>query len=168
MLKTLFFLLCITLIGVSCLKEGDKSCAFPILSITAPLSEQDSIEAYLDSNNIDAVQHPAGFYYKVVNPGTGTDTMTLCSEVYIDAVGRLKSGKIFVTGEQYFVLGGLPIEGLKKGLPLIKKDGEIKLFIPPSLGLGPNDFKNDSNVVVVPGNSMLIYDVKLRDYSKGY
>ena len=84
MLKYLFFVLCVSVLFLSCLKSGERTCAYPQQSIVAPQPEQDSIKAYLDSNHIDAVRHPAGFYYKIINPGTGTDTMLLCSEILID------------------------------------------------------------------------------------
>ncbi len=168
MLKTLFFVLFITIVGVSCLKSSERTCAYPVRTITAPQAEQDSIVAYLDSNNIVAEHHPSGFYYKILNPGEGLDTMLLCSEILIDYKGQLKNGQVFdEANEAYLVLGAL-IEGWKKGLPLIKKGGEIILFIPPALGYGAEDYKNQNGVVVIPGNSMLIFNVKLRDYTPGY
>jgi FKBP-type peptidyl-prolyl cis-trans isomerase FkpA len=168
MLKNVLFVLCVTIVGVSCLKSNERSCAYPQINVTAPQAEQDSIVAYLDSNNIQAEHHPAGFYYKIINPGTGTDTMLLCSEILIDYQGRLKNGQEFDKGtDVYLVLGAL-IEGWKKGLPLIKKGGEITLFIPPSLGYGSQDYKNSDGVVVIPGKSMLIFNIKLKDYTQGY
>src|SRR5215212_4578553 len=139
MLKNLFFVLCITVAGVSCLKSGERTCAYPVQNITAPEAEQDSIEAYLDTNNIEAQHDPSGFYYKIVNPGTGTDGMKLCSEILIDYKGQFKNGQIFDQATNaYLVLGAL-IEGWKKGIPLIKTGGEINLYIPPSLGYGNAD-----------------------------
>jgi FKBP-type peptidyl-prolyl cis-trans isomerase FkpA len=168
MLKSFFFVLCISVVALSCLKSGEKTCAYPIVNITAPEAEQDSIEAYLDSNDIEAVRHPSGFYYKIINPGTGTDTMRLCSEILIDYKGRFKNGQVFDQGTGVYLVLGALIEGWKKGIPLIKKGGEIKLFIPPTLGYGHQDLKNENDVVVIPANSMLIFDVKLTDYSEGY
>jgi len=168
MLKTLFFVLFITIAGVSCLKSSERTCAYPDKTIVAPQAEQDSIVAFLDSNNIVAEHHPSGLYYKILNPGEGVDTMLLCSEILIDYKGQFKSGQVFDQGtEAYLVLGAL-IEGWKKGLPLIKKGGEITLFIPPSLGYGPEDYKNQNDVVLIPGNSMLIFNIKLKDYTPGY
>ena len=168
MLKNLFFVLCIIIVGVSCLKSGDRTCAYPVRTIVAPQSEQDSIVAYLDSNNIEAQHHPSGFYYKIINPGEGIDTMSLCSEILIDYKGQFKNGQVFDEGTNaYLVLGPL-IEGWKKGLPLVKRGGEIILFIPPSLGYGSDDYKNENNVVLIPGNSILIFNVKLKDYTPGF
>jgi FKBP-type peptidyl-prolyl cis-trans isomerase FkpA len=168
MLKYLFFVLCVTITAVSCLKSGERTCAYPQKTIVAPQAEQDSIQAYLDSNHIQAMHHPAGFYYKINNPGTGTDTMLLCSEILIDYRGQLKNGQEFDKGSDvYFVLGAL-IEGWKKGLPLVKKGGDITLYLPPTLGYGSQDYVNSDNVVVIPKNSMLIFNIKLKDYTQGY
>ena len=168
MLKRLFFVLCVIIIGVSCLKSGERTCAYPQRTIIAPQAEQDSIVAYLDSFNIQADHHPAGFYYKIINPGMGADTMLLCSELLIDFKGQLKNDSVFQEGNDVFlVLGGM-IEGWKLGIPLIKKGGEIKLFIPPTLAFGQEDYKDQDNKVLVPARSMVIYTVKLKDYTQGF
>lgn len=169
MSKYLILLLGISIVSVSCLKSGERTCGFPSVDVSAPKSEQDSIKAWLDTNHIEAVKHPTGFYYKIVTPGEGNDTMTLCSEILIDYVGQFKSGQVFDQHtNSYLVLGSL-IEGWKKGIPLIRRGGEIKLYIPPSLAYGPNDYVDrESGAVLVPGNSMLIFSVKLKDYTPGY
>lgn len=168
MFKHLFFLSCIIVVAASCLKSStQRTCAYPSVVITAPQHEQDSLKAWLDSNHVSAVKHPSGFYYQIVNTGTGEDTMTLCSEILINYTGQFKSGQVFDQGNNiYLVLGGL-IEGWKKGIPLIKKGGEIKLYVPPSLAYGNEDYK-PNGTVLIPGKSTLIFDVKLLDYSPGY
>jgi FKBP-type peptidyl-prolyl cis-trans isomerase FkpA len=171
MLKNVFFVLLITIAGVSCLKSGENSrtCAYPVQNITAPQSEQDSIKAYLDTLHIEAQHHPSGFYYNIVNSGSGSDSMKLCSEILIDYRGQFKSGQVFDQAtDAYLVLGAL-IEGWKKGIPLIKKGGEINLYIPPSLAYGSADLTDkNTGAVIIPGNSMLIFNVKLKDYTPGY
>lgn len=169
MLRSLFFILSISVVALSCLKSTERTCAYSNSTIVAPQSEQDSLELYLDTNGLEAQRHPSGFFYTIVNPGTGTDTMRLCSEILIDYKGKFLNGQVFDQGTgAYMVLGAL-IEGWKKGLPLIKKGGEIKLYIPPALGYGYQDLKNNqTGAVVIPAKSMLIFDVKLMDYSAGY
>ncbi|HUQ65510.1 MAG TPA: FKBP-type peptidyl-prolyl cis-trans isomerase [Flavitalea sp.] len=169
MLKNLFFIFGITIAGVSCLKSSERTCAYPVMNITAPEAEQDSIQNYLDSNNIEAVHDPSGFYYKILNPGSGTEGMKLCSEILIDYKGQFKNGQIFdQANDAYLVLGAL-IEGWKKGIPLIKKGGEINLYIPPTLGYGNKDLVDkNTGAVLIPANSMLIFNVKLKDYTPGY
>jgi FKBP-type peptidyl-prolyl cis-trans isomerase FkpA len=92
--------------------------------------------------------------------------MDLCSQILISYKGTLKNGTVFdQQNNVIFVLGSL-IEGWKKGIPLLKKGGSIKLYIPPSLGYGGTDVRdNNSGQVVIPANSMLIFDVTLTDYS---
>jgi FKBP-type peptidyl-prolyl cis-trans isomerase FkpA len=166
MLRYLAGLLFLLIVGVSCLKKSDNaSCPYSNTNLNAPISEQDSVKAYLDSFNIDATLHPYGFYYKITNPGTGTDSVTLCSQILINYKGQLKNGTVFdQQNNVIFVLGSL-IEGWKKGIPLVKKGGQIRLFIPPTLGYGNVDVTNNSGQVVIPAKSMLIFDVTLLDYS---
>lgn len=168
MLRLLLCLLCVSVVFASCLKNsGDASCPYQTTTISAPQEERDSIEAYLTSMNIQAEEHGSGFYYQVINPGTDIGQMGLCSEIKINYSGRLKNGTEFDKQNGIrFILGSL-IEGWKKSIPLIKKDGQIKLFIPPSLGYGNNEVKDNQGQVVIPAKSMLIFDVTLLDYTIG-
>ena len=60
-------------------------------------------------------------------------------------------------------LGSL-IEGWKKGLLMLKTGGSIKLYIPPSLGYGYSDVTDpQTQAVIIPAGSMLIFDVTLSD-----
>lgn len=136
-------------------------------SITAPEAEQQAVLDYLTDNSIVATKHASGMYYQVVTPGTGTgNPPALCSQIQINYAGKLTNGTVFdQQTSAVFVLGSL-IEGWKKGIPLIQKGGQIKLFIPPSLGYGSTDVKKD-NVVVIPANSILVFDVSLTDFTAG-
>jgi FKBP-type peptidyl-prolyl cis-trans isomerase FkpA len=156
---------CLLLIGFmfsGCLKQ-DKGCPYKEVNIVAPTAEQQQVEAYLAANGITtAVRHPSGMYYAVVTPGTGNKP-SLCSVVSVGYSGTLQNGTVFDQQNIIsFDLGRL-IEGWKKGLPLIAKSGRIKLFIPPSLGYGNTDVKNSNNVIVIPANSMLIFDIEVFD-----
>jgi FKBP-type peptidyl-prolyl cis-trans isomerase FkpA len=149
------------------LKSKDGfSCAYQDRQVTVPAAERDSVAAYLDSNNIVATLHPAGFYYSIVNPGEGTDSARLCSQIAVNYKGQLANDSIFDKANgAYFVLGSL-IEAWRKAIPLIKKGGEINLYVPPSLGYG-NEPVTNSGVVVIPAKSILIFNVKLLDYTAG-
>lgn len=165
MLRIILGLLCITVIAASCLKSSDTgTCPYGVTTINAPQAERDSIEAFLDSNNITALEHSSGFYYQIIEEGAGESTPGLCSEITINYTGKFKNGNQF-DGQNgvRFILGSL-IEGWKKGIPLIKKGGQLKLFVPPSLGYGSNPVTNNGQVVI-PANSMLIFDVTLIDFT---
>ena len=144
-----------------CLKT-DKGCPYKETNIVASASEQQQVEAYLSANGITATRHSSGLYYQVLTPGAGARPQ-LCSSVSVGYVGKLANGTIF---DQKNIISfdlGRVIEGWKKGLPLIQKGGHIMLYIPPSLGYGPYDVKNDNQVVIIPANSMLIFDVEIFD-----
>ena len=145
----------------ACLKK-ESGCPSP-KDIVAPLSEQQVITDYLATNNINANKHSSGLYYQIWNQGTGNSPNN-CSSIVINYTGQLSNGSQFDEGKSVaFTLGSL-IEGWKKGLPLIQKGGKIKLYIPPTLGYGSSDIKDGNGAVVIPANSMLIFDIALLDF----
>ncbi len=165
MLRNLLCLVCVAIFAVSCLKKGDPGCPYPSNNVVAPQSEQEALATYLDTNGITATKHPSGFYYSIINPGTGTDSVGLCSAVQVAYEGRLINGTVFDSSDGIvFTLGGT-IEGWRKGIPLLKKEGIMKLYIPPSLAYGDTDRLDQNGQVVIPGKSILLFDVTLYDYT---
>lgn len=145
----------------SCLKGNNDSytCTYDPCQLKAPDSQVVKIETYLNTNGITAVKHCSGLYYTMVSPGTGDLSPTPCSAIAINYTGTLTNGNVFdkSTAPVSFSLMSL-ISGWKNGIPLMKKGGKIRLYIPPSLGYGPS--ANGS----IPGNSILIFDVELLDF----
>jgi FKBP-type peptidyl-prolyl cis-trans isomerase FkpA len=163
MVKKWVVSLLISVVAISCLKSPEYNCPYTASDITAPTSEQAIVKAYLDTNHIAAVKHPSGFYYTIQNPGTGADSVELCHQIFLNYKGKLANGSVFDEGkEAFFVLGAL-IEGWRKGIPLVRRGGKITLYIPPSLGYGSQPVENGGQVII-PANSMLIFDVELLDY----
>ena len=158
-MKRIFLCLLVgSFFSIGCLKK-ETGCP-PPSNIVAPVSEQQVIADYLAANNLTATKHTSGLYYQILLQGSG-EAPNNCSSIVINYVGQLSNGTKFDEGKNAFVLGSL-IEGWKKGLPLIQKGGRIKLYIPPTLGYGSSDIK-DNGVVVIPANSMLIFDITLLD-----
>lgn len=154
-------LLCASSLFAGCLKK-ETGCP-PPKDIVAPLSEQQVIVDYLAANNINATKHGSGLYYQIWQQGSG-ESPNNCSSIIIHYSGLLSNGQKFDEGKNVaFTLGSL-IEGWKKGLPLIQKGGKIKLYIPPSLGYGSSDIRDNNGTVVIPANSMLIFDISLLDF----
>lgn len=152
--------LLVTLSG--CLKK-DIGCSYSIQNIVAPSSEEQAILTFLAANTITATKHGSNMYYEVILPGTGTVTPGLCSNILIKYEGKLTSGTIFDSqNSQIFTLGTL-IEAWKVGIPLIKKGGRIRLYVPPSLGYGNKDIKDGTGAVIIPASSILIFDITLND-----
>ena len=158
---TVLALLTLTVLFSGCLKNTD-GCPSSIRVSTAPSSEEQMVLNYLTSNNITATKHASNMYYEIISQGTGA-TPGLCSGIIIGYTGQLTNGTVFDSQpEAVFNLGAL-IDGWKIGLPLIQSGGRIKLYIPPSLGYGPTDVKDNQGHVVVPGNSVLIFDINLKN-----
>ena len=126
------------------------------------------VEAYLDSNHIHAQKHSSGFYYIIHSQGTGAFVTNLCSIVTVTYKGKFTNGITFdSTGTNNvatFQLGEV-ILGWQKGIPLVNKGASITLYIPPSLGYGPNDLQNNQGHVIIPGNSILIFDIDVLNIS---
>jgi len=154
--------LCLS-IGLSgCLKKtGD--CQYKLENKVAPVSEEQAVLNYLSANNITATKHGSNMYYEVVQPGAGA-APGLCSGVLVQYSGKLVNGTVFDSqNNAIFTLGSL-IEGWKVGLPLIKKGGQIRLYIPPTLGYGAVDVKDGSGAIIIPANSVIIFDITLTSF----
>lgn len=130
-------------------------CNYDPCAVAAPASEVTQLEAYLASATITATKHCSGMYYTIDAPGSGA-TATICSTVSVKYKGQLTNGTVFdqSTASVSFQLGGL-IEAWKKGIPMIKPGGKIKLYCPPSLAYG-----SQANGTI-PANSILIFEVEL-------
>ena len=145
----------------SCKKES--GCGYSDQNIVAPVNEQQAVKSYLDSNNLySATRDPAGFYYQVFEDGDG-GSPNLCSQVELTYTGKLTSGTTFEQKSTAFTLGS-SIEGLRKGIPLIKKGGHMKLYIPPTLAYGSKEIRDESGKVIIPAKSILIFDISLNTF----
>ena len=159
----LFALLACILVISSCLKgdnttTNNTNCSYDACQLKAPDSQIVRLEKYITDNNITAAKHCSGMYYTIITAGTG-GSPTSCSDVAINYTGMFTNGNVFdkSTAPVAYSLLNL-ITGWKNGLPLIKKGGKIKLYIPPALGYGQNQYQS------IPGNSILIFDIDLLDY----
>lgn len=150
----------------SCVKNtASFTCTYDPCAGQAPASEITQLETYLSGAGITtATKHCSGMYYQIKSAGAGAD-VTTCSYVTVNYKGLLTNGTVFdqTTTTPYSNTLARLIEGWKKGIPLIKKGGSITLYVPPTLAYGPEDQKDAAGNVVIPGNSILIFDVQLVD-----
>ena len=141
-----------------CLKgESGSTCNYEECRIVAPASEIQSLQNYLNANSITAIQHCSGLFYAIDQEGTGVKP-TVCNRIVFNYVGRLTDGTVFDQSQTPadFRIDDL-ISGFKNGIPLIKKGGKIRLYVPPSLGYGSSQSGS------IPPNSILIFNVELLD-----
>jgi len=139
----------------SCVKRGN-GCSSQIDSTKAPAAEQVRLRAYLDSAGIIATMDPRGFWYNIINGGEGV-TPASCSQVSVVYTGKLTDGTVFEQQTSFVTVLDRLIDGWQEGIPLIKKGGQINLYLPPSLGYGAN------GNAVVPPNAILFFDISLID-----
>ena len=136
----------------SCKKD---KCDAEESALVASAAEISTIQNHLTTNSISATQHSSGLFYTIINEGSG-NSPSLCASVTVKYKGTLLNGTVFdeSAGNTSFILKNL-IVGWQKGIPLIKKGGKIKLYVPPSLGYG------SASQSGIPGNSTLIFDIDL-------
>lgn len=149
--------------SAGCIKKTG-GCAYSDNNITASDAEQQAVLDYLSSQSITAEKHSSGMYYKILTAGTG-GTANVCSQVQVNYVGRLTNGTQFDANASFVYDLGALIEGWKKGIPLVQKGGHIMLYIPPSLGYGNRDIKDNNGAVVIPANSILVFDITLINFN---
>ena len=160
-MKFFLCLLTASLFFTGCMKS-DTGCSLQQSNAVAPTAEQQALEQYLDTNGITATKHASGFYYRIIEPGTGS-TPELCSTITVAYVGKTTNNTQFdASTSQEFILGNL-ILGWQKSLVMLKPGGRMMLYLPPSLGYGRDDLKDRQGNIVLPGNSILIFDITLNN-----
>ena len=155
------------LIGVSillgsCSKGSSNNTCDPTPPpITATEAERNYLQAYVTASGINAQLHPSGFYYEILSPGTGTVSPTICSTVLVTYIGTVIGGGGAPFDQNLsgvsFPLSNLII-GWQLGIPLLKKGGSIRLFLPPSMAYGSGGSGS------IPPNSYLQFVISLSDF----
>jgi peptidylprolyl isomerase len=142
------------LLSVGCSKDADKIFE----------DQQVDIEAYLNEKGwfADATMLPSGIWYTIDDEGTGTEHPTSLSTVTVHYEGRLLNGTKFDSSYDRAAPSTFPLQnvisGWQIGIPLFKKEGRGKLFIPSKYGYGA------AGQGSIPGNAVLIFDIELIDF----
>lgn len=148
-----------------CVKK-DQTCSYTDYTVIAPAAEIKQLKDSLDTLGITATQHSTGFFYKINAAGSGAGVTNLCTNITVTYKGKFFNGNIFDStkaGQAVNFQLGEVIGGWQKGIPLVSKDGDIDLYIPPSLAYGSNPVRDNLGNVVIPANSYLIYNVHVVD-----
>jgi len=131
---------------------------FDVEIIDQKVFDKNKILTYLEENNLTADTTLSGIYYIIDTPGEGRNP-TSSSTVTVSYRGFFANGRVFdERGFQTFSLGSV-IQGWKEAIPLLKPGGSGTFFIPSNLGYGPTGTSG------IPGNAMLIFEVKLEDFN---
>jgi FKBP-type peptidyl-prolyl cis-trans isomerase FkpA len=117
--------------------------------------DTDIIRQFIATKGLTGFEETEGLFYQVLKPGTGTVTIGLQDTVEVNYEGRLLDGSVFDATEGTpikFVLAGV-IEGWQKGVPLVKKGGQIRLIVPSTMGY------TNRPVGPIPANSPLDFTI---------
>ena len=118
-------------------------------------------DAFLAKNGAKegVVTLPSGLQYIIVEPGTGKQPQAT-DNVEVHYRGKLLDGtefdSSFKRGKPATFRLNQVIKGWQEGLQLMKEGAKWQLYIPPSLGYGPN-----GQGATIPPNALLVFDVDL-------
>ena len=146
---------------------------------TLLVEEAKTIEAYVADKGLNASKTENGLYYVIEKEGTGPET-TPGTTMHVNYAGYLLDGTMFDTswpeiakannifneGRPYEPLPvnvgmGQVIPGWDEGLMLLKKGSKAKFIIPSPLAYGEGGAG-----ALIPGNSILVFDVEVMDVQK--
>nr|WP_174297327.1 FKBP-type peptidyl-prolyl cis-trans isomerase [Sphingomonas bacterium] len=112
------------------------------------------------------VETADGLQYKVSTPGTGAPP-TDADVALVMYDGMLTDGSRFDRSAQPFPtpLGEqATVPGFEEALKLMPRGAKYRVWIKPSLGYGEDEKKDPSGKVVIPANSVLVFDLDMLDY----
>ncbi len=145
-MKVLFWvatLMCISLLFGGCAKDY-KSV------------NEETIQQYIEDNNLTAIALEDGLYYTIDKEGTGSSP-SYSSVITLNYRGYYTDGTQFdatTTAPATFPLRNL-IKGWQYALPYYKEGGKGKLLIPSHLGYGATPPAG------IRANAVLIFDIEL-------
>jgi len=121
-------------------------------------SDDTIILKYISDHNLSANKSESGLYYIIDSVGNGIFPKQ-ASQVRTEYKGYLIDETVFDQSDSIGVIFSLQnvIKGWSEGIRYFSEGGSGKLFIPSALAYG------SKGTTGIPGNSVLIFDVKLLD-----
>jgi FKBP-type peptidyl-prolyl cis-trans isomerase FkpA len=125
------------------------------------LLDEALIKNWADTSKTELKKDSSGLYYRIIQEGTGLKAQNLEDRLQVLYTGKLLTDTIVFSKTTdtvtYKFLFGNSIEGWKKGLPLIKEGGRIRLIVPSKMA-----YRNYDVVPLVPKNSVLDFDITIQ------
>jgi len=110
----------------------------------------------------------SGLQYKILEPGQGArptqrDVVVVDYEGYLAATEEQFESTAGQGPATFPVLGVVP--GFAEAVQLMQRGTKIRIWLPPELAYGPEERTNpQTGEVVIPANSVLRFDMTLRDF----
>lgn len=144
-------LLCMML--TSC---GSENTSVDTEPIDYSQQNDNDIQAYIETNNIEAQKSDSGLYYAIEEVGSG-NRPEIMSDVTVAYKGYFLNEKVFDQSDANGITFNLQqvIKGWTEGITYFKEGGKGILFIPAHLGYGSFDANG------IPGGSVLIFEIDL-------
>jgi|SRR6185312_8147444 len=157
-MKRIFLLL---LLVAGCISACKKSNEVVTQVRAQAAVDNKLIDSYLSANGLAALRvDTTDVRYIIDTPGSGTTPITNSTQITVGYDGKLlTTGKVFTQTDNFhptYVLGQT-IRGWQLGIPKIKKNGTITLFVPSRYAYGPYAQPD----VGLPANAVLIFDIKV-------
>ena len=144
----------LALVGLTLLFSSCKKDYESIQSI-----DSTTIQNYLSANNITAIPDPnnTGFYYQIINPGTGDNFKNTDSVLFSQNVKSLANGTSYIStspnsNEGNYVgyvsrlatgvTTGITVPAINTVMLQLKPGGSARIFLPSYLAFGKNGLNN--------------------------
>jgi FKBP-type peptidyl-prolyl cis-trans isomerase FkpA len=119
----------------------------------------------VDTTAGDTIVTTRGLKYIPGVPGTG-GAAVWCNNVAVHYTGYYNGNKFDSSRDLdrplFFTPGvGSLIDGFEQGVIGMSSCETRRLVIPPGLGYGADPVRNDSGVVIIPGNATVVFDVEM-------
>lgn len=142
---------------------GDDDYAAPGTAPAETVYSDPATAVYAPALAIDLAamtRTSTGLYYRDRVVGTDTATARPTSTVSVTYAGYVPTGRQFDAGTARFALTQV-VKGFQEGITGMRVGGERTLVIPPALGYGPAEQRDQAGRVIIPANSVLVFNVKL-------
>jgi FKBP-type peptidyl-prolyl cis-trans isomerase FkpA len=119
-----------------------------------------AVDAYLAANKIDAIKDKSGVRYVVTRMGKGPKPELTSTITFKYKVSLMENGQLVQESQEpvEYPLNQL-IAGWQIVFPYLPKGSKANLYVPSSLGYGPNGYQPD-----IPPNANLVFEVELVDF----
>ena len=166
-MKKIRCVLAVVIVFITSCKKNNNACGYTQYNTVAPAAEIDSLHHLIfDTLHKTATPDVSGIFYAITDSGSGAGITSLCSSITVAYKGSLFDSTIFdstATGTFATFQLGQTILGWRKGIPLLKTGGDITLYVPPTLGYGSVAQVDANNVVIIPANSYLQFQIHISD-----
>jgi FKBP-type peptidyl-prolyl cis-trans isomerase len=125
-------------------------------------TQAEQLDEFMNNNPsvvLDTMVTANGDFYFAIEATGGAEKPTPANMVTVTYQGTYTDGELFDANTNITFPLGNTILGWQFGIPLVGKNGSLKLVIPPNLAYGPNP--NNS----IRKNAVLVFDVDLHDFN---